>query len=48
MTTFVSTWAIGNIDDWFGLRWAWMAKPAVELALGVIGFLLSRHWVYKH
>jgi putative flippase GtrA len=48
MTTFVSTWAIGNIDDWFGLRWAWIAKPAVELVLGVVGFLLSRHWVYKH
>ncbi len=48
MTTAASTWAIGSIDDWFGLRWAWIAKPAVELTLGVIGFLLSRHWVYKH
>lgn len=47
-TTVVSTWAIGGIDDWFGLRWAWIAKPAVELALGGIGFLLSRHWIYKH
>jgi putative flippase GtrA len=48
VTTAVSTWAIGGIDDWFGLRWAWVAKPAVELALGGIGFLLSRHWIYKH
>lgn len=47
-TTVVSTWAIGGIDDWFGLRWAWIAKPAVELALGGVGFLLSRHWIYKH
>ncbi len=47
ITTVVSTWAMGSIDDWFGLRWAWMAKPAVELSLGAIGFLLSRHWVYK-
>ncbi len=47
-TTVLSTWAIGGIDDWFGLRWAWMAKPAIELALGGIGFLLSRHWIYKH
>ena len=25
----------------------WLAKPLVELVLGVIGFALSRHWVYK-
>ena len=46
-TTAVSTWAMGGIDDWFGLRWAWLAKPGVEVVLGVVGFLLSRHWVYK-
>ena len=47
-TTVVSTWSMGAIDDGFGLRWAWLAKPALELVLGVIGFLLSRHWVYRH
>ena len=31
----------------FGLQWAWLAKPAVELVLGVFGFVLSRHWVYR-
>jgi putative flippase GtrA len=46
-TTAVSTWSMGLIDDHLGLKWAWLAKPGVELALGVIGFLLSRHWVYK-
>lgn len=46
-TTAVSTWAMGHIDDAFGRQWAWLAKPAVELMLGVVGFLLSRHWVYK-
>ncbi len=46
-TTAVSTWSMGAIDDYLGLKWAWLAKPGVELALGVIGFLLSRHWVYK-
>lgn len=46
-TTLASTWAIGHIDDVFGLQWAWLAKPAIELVLGVIGFFLSRHWVYK-
>jgi putative flippase GtrA len=46
-TTTLSTLAMGAIDDVFGLQWAWLAKPAVELTLGVFGFLLSRHWVYK-
>jgi putative flippase GtrA len=46
-TTAISTWAIGGIDDWFGLTWAWLAKPGVELLLGLCGFLLSRHWVYR-
>lgn len=46
-TTAVSTWSLGAIDEHIGLKWAWLAKPGVELVLGVIGFLLSRHWVYK-
>jgi putative flippase GtrA len=46
-TTAASTWAMGQIDDVFGLQWAWLAKPAVEMVLGVFGFVLSRHWVYK-
>lgn len=47
LTTMISTWAIGEIDDAVGLRWTWLAKPAVELVLGGVGFLLSRHWVYR-
>ena len=46
-TTLISTWAIGHIDDVLGLKWAWLAKPGIELTLGVLGFMLSRHWVYK-
>ncbi|MGH8031704.1 MAG: GtrA family protein [Luteimonas sp.] len=46
-TTAVSTFAIIHVDSALGLRWAWLAKPCIELALGVIGFLLSRYWVYR-
>ena len=28
-------------------KWAWLAKPGIEVVLGVVGFLLSRHWVYR-
>lgn len=46
-TTAISTWSLGAIDEHIGLKWAWLAKPGVELVLGLFGFLLSRHWVYK-
>ena len=46
-TTTISTWSMGFIDDALGLQWARLAKPAVEFALGIVGFLLSRHWVYR-
>ena len=46
-TTTVSTWSMGAIDAHLGLQWAWLAKPGVEFVLGVVGFLLSRHWVYR-
>ena len=46
-TTAASTWSMGYIDAVAGLKRAWLAKPAVEFVLGVAGFLLSRHWVYR-
>lgn len=46
-TTAISTWAMGAIDSGLGLQWAWLAKPGVEFLLGVVGFVLSRHWVYR-
>ena len=46
-TTLLSTWALTQIDDVLGLRWVWLAKPAIEVALGVVGFVLSRYWIYK-
>lgn len=45
--TVLSTVAIEAIDDVLGRKWAWLAKPLVEAVLGVIGFLGSRHWVYR-
>ena len=35
------------IDEHFGLKWAWLAKGGVEFVLGMVGFVLSRHWVYR-
>lgn len=46
-TTLFSTWALTQIDDVLGLRWVWLAKPAIEIVLGVVGFVLSRYWIYR-
>ncbi len=46
-TTAASTVAVGAVDDVLGLEWAWLAKPLVEIALGLVGFVLSRHWIYR-
>ena len=45
--TLLNTWLIGIIDDEFGLRRAQLLKPLVDMLSGAIGFLLSRHWVYR-
>lgn len=45
--TALSTWAVGTIENAAGLRWAWLAKPGVEVMLAGVSFLVSRHWVYR-
>lgn len=45
--TLASTWLVAAIATSLGLKQAWLAKPAVEGALAVIGFFLWRHVVYR-
>lgn len=45
--TALSTVAIEAIDGLLGRKWAWLGKPLIELALGLIGFVGSRQWVYR-
>ena len=45
--TVLNTWIVAIGDDRFGLRMAQLLKPGADLASGGIGFLLSRHWVYR-
>lgn len=45
--TLLSTVAIEAIDDLLGRQWAWLAKPLVELALGLLGFVVAKHWIYR-
>lgn len=45
--TFLSTLLISALAQRLDLHVAWLAKPAVEAALAVASFFLSRHWVYR-
>jgi len=45
--TFMSTFLIEVVDRQIGRGWAWLSKPVVELMLGLLGFVLSRYWIYK-
>lgn len=45
--TVLNTWIVASVDDRFGLQFAQLLKPGADLLSGGIGFLLSRHWVYK-
>ncbi len=47
VTTVISTWGVAHVDHVVGLKWAWLAKPVIDLGLSAIQFVLSRHWVYR-
>ncbi len=44
--TWLGTWLLTRVDRLLGLHWAWFAKPLLEILLGLVGFVLARHWVY--
>lgn len=46
-TTAASTWGVSQVEHAVGLQWAWLAKPIIDLGLAGLGFLLSRHWIYR-
>jgi len=45
--TLFSTAAMVLLDAELGLKASWLAKPAVDAALAVLGFLVSRYWIYR-
>ncbi|UNK47946.1 GtrA family protein [Lysobacter sp. S4-A87] len=47
VTTALSTWGVAHVEHAVGLKWAWLAKPVIDLGLSAVQFVLSRHWVYK-
>ncbi|GAB3380575.1 GtrA family protein [Lysobacter fragariae] len=47
LMTALSTLAIGGVENAAGLKWAWVAKPVIEVLLAGVSFVLSRQWVYR-
>lgn len=45
--TAMNTWLVHAIDVHSGLRMAQLLKPGADILTGIIGFALSRHWVYN-
>ena len=45
--TLVSTSLIVICAGHLGLQLAWLAKPMFEVALALVSFSVSRHWVYR-
>lgn len=45
--TVLNTWIVHAIDAHFGLRMAQLLKPLADICSGLLGFVLSRHWVYN-
>lgn len=47
LMTALSTLLVSAVAGHFDLRAAWLAKPAVEALMAVIGFVVWRQWVFR-
>jgi len=45
--TLISTALVTVLAERLSLEVAWLAKPIVEVALAMVAFFVSRHWVYR-
>ncbi len=46
--TFVSTCSVYLIGQQLSLHAAWLAKPLIEALLAVVGFVVSKLWIYRN
>lgn len=47
LVTTLSTFGIHLIHRYGGLEWTWLLKPIQDFLLAGVGFLISKHWIYK-
>lgn len=46
--TALSTTVVILVDQGHGLRWVWVIKPIADAMLAVLGFVVSKYWIYHH
>lgn len=46
LLTSVSTYLMNVVSLKLGVQLAWLAKPVVEGLLAIVGFMISRQWIY--
>lgn len=42
-----STLVVVLLKQQHGLHWAWLGKPVFDGALAVLGFLISKYWIFR-
>ena len=47
LLTALSTLLLSGVEHRFDLRAAWLAKPAVEALMALLGFAVWRQWVFR-
>ena len=47
LITALSTLSLSAVEHRFDLQAAWLAKPAVEAVMAMIGFVVWRQWVFR-
>ena len=47
LITALSTLLLSGVQHRFDLRAAWIAKPAVEAVMALLGFVVWRQWVFR-
>ena len=47
LATAISTWAVSALGEQQGLWAAWLGKPMVDAGLALLGFVVSKHWIYR-
>jgi putative flippase GtrA len=46
--TVVSTAVVMLVEHGHGLGWVWVVKPIADMLLAVLGFVISKYWIYHH
>lgn len=47
LMAFASTLMVSGVAEFDSLRGAWLAKPVIDGLLAVLGFVVSKYWIFN-